>query len=51
MKPSYFRSSRCWFICWIVSSATPTTMSSDVPPKLNGTLIAVEIQIGSSATR
>ena len=40
MKPSYFRSSRCCCICASVSSATPTTISSDVPPKRNGTLIA-----------
>jgi hypothetical protein len=49
MKPSYFRSSRCCCICVIVSSATPTTMSSDVPPNWNGTFTTLAIAIGSSA--
>src|SRR5690606_4815373 len=33
MNPSYCRMIRCASICFIVSSATPTTISSAVPPK------------------
>src|SRR6185437_13501943 len=49
MKPSYLRRYRCCCSCASVSSPTPTTIKSDVPPKRNGTLIKSEIQIGSSA--
>ena len=36
MKPSYFRSVRCCSIWAIVSSSTPTTIRTDVPPNLIG---------------
>jgi len=49
MKPSYFRSRRCCCICDIVSSATPTTMRSEVPPNENGTLIHFAMSTGRSA--
>ena len=49
MKPSYFRSSRCCCTSCTVSSATPTTISSDVPPNRNGTLTMSEMTTGSSA--
>ena len=33
MNPSYLRSVRCCSICAMVSSSTPTTISTEVPPK------------------
>jgi hypothetical protein len=49
MKPSYLRSRRCCCICAIVSSATPTTIRSEVPPNANGTLMSRPIITGSNA--
>ena len=49
MNPSYFRSRRCCCIWAMLSSATPTTMRSDVPPNWNGTFIQLPMMFGISA--
>src|SRR3954470_1779834 len=50
MKPSYFRRVRCCSTCAMVSSRTPTTIRTEVPPNWE-TPTPLETRIGTRATK